>query len=66
MVLTNSDFRFIVTEQLGFAGLDLGAVLIEPKARNTAAPIFAAALHLVAQDPEAVMLVALQDGPWLS
>ncbi|MGR3625485.1 MAG: mannose-1-phosphate guanylyltransferase/mannose-6-phosphate isomerase [Limimaricola sp.] len=61
VVLTNSDFRFIVTEQLGHAGVDPGAVLIEPEGRNTAAPILAAALHLAKTDPEAVMLVAPSD-----
>ena len=61
MVLTNSEFRFIVTEQLGLVGIDPGAVLIEPEGRNTAPAILAAALHLVAQDPEAVMLVAPSD-----
>jgi len=61
LVLTNSDFRFIVTEQLGLAGIDPGAVLIEPEGRNTAPAILAAALHLVAENPEAVMLVAPSD-----
>ena len=31
MVLTNSDFRFIVTEQLQAVGIDPGAILIEPE-----------------------------------
>ena len=30
VVLTNSDFRFIVTEQLTGVGIDPGAILIEP------------------------------------
>jgi len=61
MVLTNADFRFIVTEQLAGAGIDPGAVLIEPEGRNTAPAVLAAALHLNATDPEAVMLVAPSD-----
>ncbi|MGR3439021.1 mannose-1-phosphate guanylyltransferase/mannose-6-phosphate isomerase [Alterinioella nitratireducens] len=61
VVLTNSNFRFIVTEQLGYAGIDPGTVLLEPEGRNTAAPILASALHLAATDPEAVMLVAPSD-----
>lgn len=36
IILTNSDFRFIVTEQLATAGIDPGAILIEPDSRNTA------------------------------
>lgn len=59
MVLTNSDFRFIVTEQLQAAGIDPGAILIEPEGRNTAPAVLVAALR--AQDPEAVLLVAPSD-----
>jgi mannose-1-phosphate guanylyltransferase/mannose-6-phosphate isomerase len=61
MVLTNADFRFIVTEQLAAVGIDPGPVLIEPEGRNTAPAVLAAALHLAATDPEAVMLVAPSD-----
>ena len=61
LVLTNSDFRFIVTEQLAAVGIDPGAILIEPEGRNTAPAILAAALWLAESDPEAVMLVAPSD-----
>ena len=61
MVLTNSDFRFIVTEQLAGAGIDPGTILIEPEGRNTAPAILAAALRVAESDPEAVMLVAPSD-----
>ncbi|AUQ61003.1 algA: alginate biosynthesis protein (plasmid) [Phaeobacter inhibens] len=61
MVLTNSDFRFIVTEQLAEAGIDPGAILIEPAGRNTAPAVLAAALWLRARDPEGLMLVAPSD-----
>ncbi len=61
MVLTNSDFRFIVTEQLQGAGIDPGAILIEPEGRNTAPAVLAAALRARAQDPEAVLLIAPSD-----
>lgn len=61
LVLTNADFRFIVTEQLGEAGIDPGAVLIEPEGRNTAPAVLAAALWLAAADPDALMLVAPSD-----
>ena len=60
-VLTNADFRFVVTEQLTDVGIDPGPVLIEPEGRNTAPAVLAAALHLAARDPEAVMLVAPSD-----
>ena len=61
MVLTNSDFRFIVTEQLVEVGIDPGAILIEPEGRNTAPAVLAAALHALTQDPDAVLLVAPSD-----
>ncbi|WP_415918910.1 mannose-1-phosphate guanylyltransferase/mannose-6-phosphate isomerase [Tateyamaria sp. SN6-1] len=60
-VLTNSDFRFIVTEQLHAVGVDPGAVLIEPEGRNTAPAILAAALHIAKENPQAIMLVAPSD-----
>ena len=46
VILTNSDFRFIVAEQLTEIGVDPKSVLIEPEGRNTAPAILAAALHL--------------------
>ena len=61
MVLTNADFRFIVTEQLMAAGIDPGAILIEPEGKDTAPAILAAALHALKRDPEAVLLVAPSD-----
>jgi mannose-1-phosphate guanylyltransferase/mannose-6-phosphate isomerase len=60
-ILTGADFRFIVTEQLQEIGIDPGAILIEPEGRNTAPAILAAALHLAAKDPDAIMLVAPSD-----
>lgn len=60
-ILTHSDFRFIVTEQLQEIGIDPGPVLIEPAARNTAPAVLAAALHVAARDPDAVLLVAPSD-----
>jgi mannose-1-phosphate guanylyltransferase/mannose-6-phosphate isomerase len=61
LVLTAADFRFIVTEQLTAAGIDPAAILIEPAARNTAPAVLAAALWLLREDPEAMMLVAPSD-----
>ncbi|WP_420004351.1 mannose-1-phosphate guanylyltransferase/mannose-6-phosphate isomerase [Arenibacterium sp. LLYu02] len=61
VVLTNSDFRFIVTEQLQSVGIDPGAILIEPEGRNTAPAVLASALWAFAKDPDAVLLVAPSD-----
>ena len=61
LVLTNSDFRFIVTEQLAEIGIDPGAILIEPAGRNTAPAVLAAALWLEKSNPDGLMLVAPSD-----
>ncbi|WP_300548860.1 mannose-1-phosphate guanylyltransferase/mannose-6-phosphate isomerase [Roseovarius sp.] len=61
VILTNSDFRFIVTEQLFEVGIDPGAILIEPASRNTAPAVLAAAMHAVATNPEAILLIAPSD-----
>ncbi len=61
LVITNSEFRFIVAEQLAGVGVDPGAILIEPDARNTAPAILAAALHLATSDSDALMLVMPTD-----
>ena len=61
IILTSSDFRFIVTEQLAEIGVDPGAVLIEPDGRNTAPAILVAALYLLEQDSQATMLVLPSD-----
>lgn len=61
LVLTNADFRFIVTEQLSEVAIDPGAILIEPEGRNTAPAVLAAALWLEKTDPDGLMLVAPSD-----
>ena len=62
LVLTGANFRFIVTEQLSDIGIDPGAILIEPSARNTAPAILAAAIWLEqTAGPEELMLVAPSD-----
>ena len=60
-IVTNSDFRFIVAEQLQEVGIDPETILIEPESRNTAPAVLAAALYLAEKTPEAVMLVAPSD-----
>ncbi len=61
ITLTNSDFRFIVGEQLQAVGIDPGTILIEPEAKNTAPAILAASVFLTTNDPDAVLLVAPSD-----
>ena len=43
IVITNSDYRFIVAEQAAELGVTLAGILLEPVARNTAVAIAAAA-----------------------
>lgn len=61
ITLTNSDFRFIVVEQLQEIGIDPGPILIEPQAKNTAAAILAASIFAQSEDENAVILVAPSD-----
>lgn len=61
LIVTGDPFRFIVTEQLGAAGVDARGILIEPEGRNTAPAVLAAALTLAVDDPAALLLVAPSD-----
>ena len=61
ITLTNSDFRFIIGEQLQEIGIDPGAILIEPESKNTAAAILAASIFAESKDKNAVLLVAPSD-----
>lgn len=60
-VVTGSDFRFMVVEQLAAIEIKPFNILIEPTARNTAAAICAAALSLHAQKGDSLMLVSPSD-----
>ncbi len=61
VLLTSEEYRFIVTEQMGGAGVLPEAVFIEPEARDTAPAVLAAALFLQGSDPEGLMLIAPAD-----
>lgn len=61
IVITNAEYRFLVAEQALSVGLELGAILLEPVARNTAAAIAAAAHLAVASDEQAVLHVLASD-----
>jgi len=61
IVVTGNDFRFIVTEQLAACEIAPSGLLIEPDGRNTAPAILAAALVLMGDTPDALMLVAPSD-----
>lgn len=61
LIITGDAFRFIVTDQLKACGVAALDILIEPSGRNTAPATIAAALHLCARDPQAVLLLAPSD-----
>jgi len=61
IIMTNSEFRFIVTEQLKSVGIDPGVILIEPEGRNTAPAILAATIYAIENDPDATILVTPSD-----
>ena len=60
-VVTGSDFRFMVVEQLLAIEIEPQIILIEPFARNTAAAICAAAVALDAKNGDSLMLVSPSD-----
>lgn len=60
-VITGSDYRFVVTEQLAAIEIGAATTLIEPEGRNTAPAILAGALELQARTPDTLMLVAPSD-----
>jgi mannose-1-phosphate guanylyltransferase/mannose-6-phosphate isomerase len=66
LLLTTSEFRFIVAEQLSDAGLETSRtggpkIIIEPEMRNTAPAVCLAALMVAGTDPEALLLVLPSD-----
>lgn len=60
-VVTGSDFRFVVVEQLAAIKITPQDILVEPIARNTAASICAAALALEAKSGDSLMLIVPSD-----
>ena len=60
-VVTGSDFRFTVVEQLAAVEIAPLDIIIEPSPRNTAAAICAAAVALDTKNGDCLMLVAPSD-----
>ena len=60
-VVTGSDFRFMVVEQLAAIEIEPQIILIEPFARDTAAAVCAAAVALDAKNGDSLMLVSPSD-----
>ncbi len=65
IILTNSEYRFIVAEQAQEIGAKLAAVILEPMARNTAAAIAAAAVYAAKNFDEEAVLHILPSDHWV-
>ena len=62
VIVTNAEYRFLVGEQALEVGVTPSAVLLEPVARNTAAAIAAAAIHVLSKfGADAVIHVLASD-----
>lgn len=61
LVVCNDDHRFLIAEQLREIGVKAPHIFLEPVGRNTAPAAAVAALHLLDQDPEAIMLLLPAD-----
>jgi mannose-1-phosphate guanylyltransferase/mannose-1-phosphate guanylyltransferase/mannose-6-phosphate isomerase len=61
VVICNEEHRFIIAEQMRAMGVSPAAIILEPVGRNTAPAVAIAALRVLADDPEAVLLVLPAD-----
>ncbi len=61
IIVTGDDHRFLVRDQLAEAKAEARCILIEPKGRNTAPAILAAALIAQETDPKSLLLAAPSD-----
>jgi len=61
LVVCNEEHRFMVAEQLRAINVDAHSILLEPVAKNTAPAIVIAALKVIENDSDGVMLVLPAD-----
>ncbi|MDA9008430.1 mannose-1-phosphate guanylyltransferase/mannose-6-phosphate isomerase [Alphaproteobacteria bacterium] len=61
IVITNEEHRFLAAEQLRERNMAQKAIILEPIGRNTAAAAAVAALEIVKDDPDGLMLLAPSD-----
>jgi len=61
VIVCNDDHRFLIAEQLREAGIEAGSIILEPSRRNTAPAAALAALILLREDPDTLMLLAPSD-----
>jgi mannose-1-phosphate guanylyltransferase/mannose-6-phosphate isomerase len=61
VIVCNNDHRFLVKDAVERLGISPGAIILEPVARNTAAAVAVGALAALADDEDAVLVVAPSD-----
>ncbi len=61
LVICNQEHRFLIAEQLRACGISGAKIVLEPAGRNTAPAAAIAALKVVEDDPEAMMLLMPSD-----
>lgn len=61
LLICNEEHRFVVAEQMRAQGIQPAEIILEPVGRNTAPAVCVAALALLAQDPDALLLVTPSD-----
>ncbi len=61
IIVTSSDFRFIVREQLQVIGIKPRRIIIEPEAKNTAPAIIAATIFAYNDNKDAVIITTPTD-----
>ncbi|MGE3065396.1 MAG: mannose-1-phosphate guanylyltransferase/mannose-6-phosphate isomerase [Hyphomicrobiaceae bacterium] len=60
-LLCNNDHRFLARDEIAKSGIATRAIILEPVARNTAAAIAVAALSVVADDADGILIVMPSD-----
>src|SRR5713226_6967046 len=60
IIITNSDFRFVVAEQTRARGVK-ATIILEPQRRDSAAAIAAVSEFAIMNDPNAILLVVAAD-----
>lgn len=61
LIVCNNDHRFLIAEQMRDIGISPLGIFLEPVGRNTAPAAAIAAMHLLKQDADAVMLLLPAD-----
>ncbi|MFK5893952.1 MAG: mannose-1-phosphate guanylyltransferase/mannose-6-phosphate isomerase [Pseudomonadota bacterium] len=61
VIVCNEEHRFLAAEQLRQINYPSPAIILEPEGRNTAPAICVAAMHLMAQEEDPIMLVLPAD-----